>query len=635
MVTPQQAYEYALNQERAGNVQAAFETLVDLNRNYPRFADVEARLAIYASHNFRYAGTQSLFATATPLPPPVYPVMQQGAMPPTYAPPKKGKGGLIVLLLVGFVLLCSASGALAYLLLFNKGGTPSASTAAVEDPIAPTLTAISKISVAPQNTTQTTLTPTGSSAATTTVVVATSTIAATTVAPNTPTVKPTMPPATTVASGFKPFTSLSGAKEVQYDPQILKELANSFQQVPDIKMKLYVSSSTPEQLAKNLHSALLAANYTFDAPGESEPFATEKIIIGAYVQNGLPDMAFMAQTVSANRDENQKILDDIGFPGDTAENQAKILDQMQGYSSFVMALSGTGLNMKLFSGGSATPTATPAALGNPTYNRKVVYTSTRNGKNAVYLYDFANQSEIALSDPSFACSEAVWSLLGSEIYLTCRDSIYVVSPDGSGFRKIEDGSQPNPSPLKGFAFVNAIKGDCNGVEQIYFRQFNGPNERLTCNSNAKIAPRVSPDGKQILYSEQIEGKWQLVIMDVVGGANRRVLNPNVDNARYPAWSPDGTKVAFSTGDGKGINAQIYVLNLGNNSLTQLTKEGFNGRPHWIKQGYIIFHSNRDFPDARNDDGTPDQALYVMGDDGSPQTRMSIPNQEDNWAPDIY
>jgi Tol biopolymer transport system component len=628
VVTPQQAYEYALNQERAGNPQAAFETLVDLNRQYPHFADVEARLANYTSRNFRYYGQQSFFATTTP-PPPAYPV---GAIPPPTSP-KKGKGGLIALLIGGLVLLIAASGALLYLLVFSKNSTPSATLTVAADPLAPTLTAISKISVAPQATTPASTTATGSSTAKATTVATTPTTAATTFAP-TPTAKPTTPPATTSASGFKPLTSVSGIKEVPLDPQIMKATTASMSKIPDFSMKMYVSTDIPESLAKNLHSSFITTNYTFAGLGETEPFAADNVIIGAYAQNDTPDLVFTVYLLTTNRDDNKTILADI--PGLTPEIETKILDQMKGYSSFVIAMSGTGLNIMLFSGGSTpTPTATPMVLGNPTYNRKVVYTSTRNGKNAVYLYDFAKRVEIALSEPSFACSEAVWSLLGSEIYLTCRDSIYVVSPDGSGFRKIEDGTQPHPSPLKGFVFVNVIKDDCNGVEQIYFRHFNGPNERLTCNSNAKLAPRVSPDGAQIVYAEQIGGKWQLVIIDVAGGENRHVLNPNVDNARYPTWSPDGTKLAFSTGDGKGINAQIYVLNLKDNSLTQLTTEGFNGRPSWMKQGYIIFHSNRDFASNRNDDGTPDQALYLMQDDGSHQERMPLTSSEDNWAPDIY
>ncbi|MEI7556283.1 serine hydrolase [Candidatus Chlorohelix sp.] len=61
MVTAQQAYAYVLQQERLGNYQAAYETLVDLQHNYPNYLDVPMRLYQLQQRGLTYTGMQSFF----------------------------------------------------------------------------------------------------------------------------------------------------------------------------------------------------------------------------------------------------------------------------------------------------------------------------------------------------------------------------------------------------------------------------------------------------------------------------------------------------------------------------------------------------------------------------------------------
>jgi hypothetical protein len=61
MVTAQQAYNYVLQQERLGNYQSAYETLVDLQHNYPNYLDVPVRLYQLQQRGLTYTGMQSFF----------------------------------------------------------------------------------------------------------------------------------------------------------------------------------------------------------------------------------------------------------------------------------------------------------------------------------------------------------------------------------------------------------------------------------------------------------------------------------------------------------------------------------------------------------------------------------------------
>jgi Tol biopolymer transport system component len=88
-----------------------------------------------------------------------------------------------------------------------------------------------------------------------------------------------------------------------------------------------------------------------------------------------------------------------------------------------------------------------------------------------------------------------------------------------------------------------------------------------------------------------------------GNPTRLTFNPQSDT--NPAWSPDRTKIAFtSTRDG---NPEIYVMNADGTSRTRLTfTSAFEDDPSWSPDGTkITFWSSRD--------GNPE--IYIMNANG--------------------
>jgi TolB protein len=90
-------------------------------------------------------------------------------------------------------------------------------------------------------------------------------------------------------------------------------------------------------------------------------------------------------------------------------------------------------------------------------------------------------------------------------------------------------------------------------------------------------PAWSPDGTKIAFSSTRDGNPEIYIVNRDGSGLRRITNnPSIDIT--PTWSPSGTQIAF-TSDRSGT-PQIYVVGIDGLNLSKKTSESFCDRPTW-------------------------------------------------------
>src|SRR6266516_3261383 len=117
--------------------------------------------------------------------------------------------------------------------------------------------------------------------------------------------------------------------------------------------------------------------------------------------------------------------------------------------------------------------------------------------------------------------------------------------------------------------------------------------------NGGSAPSFSPDGTRIAFTT---GPSNIAIVNADGTA----LTTIVLDAKEPTWSPDGTKVAFSTTEGGG---RVAVVNADGTGRALLSPEFVSWRsPAWSPDGTRIAARQHDF------NAPGELAIFVMDAD---------------------
>src|SRR3954466_8511975 len=83
----------------------------------------------------------------------------------------------------------------------------------------------------------------------------------------------------------------------------------------------------------------------------------------------------------------------------------------------------------------------------------------------------------------------------------------------------------------------------NGDVNVFRMSLNGSGKKKLTDGHINASPDCSPDGKQFIYTASQNGKTQLMIRALDGGAPRLLMEDPREHARF---SPDGTKIAAFT-----------------------------------------------------------------------------------------
>jgi TolB protein len=235
----------------------------------------------------------------------------------------------------------------------------------------------------------------------------------------------------------------------------------------------------------------------------------------------------------------------------------------------------------------------------------------------IYIVDPSDGSytNITPDDDAMYYSPA-WSPDGSQLAVdrlirhgtTMEEGIYVMNPDGTGLRRLLDLTTPRP------VSTGPIHWSPDGT-QIAFVRYDHP--------------------KGGTGSDWIQ---QLMVMDADGSNLRAVTQPEDGQVQSFSWSPDGSQIVFAKQFpkpmdiyGQDLGYDLYVVPTDGGQPVALTNDGRSTDPAWSPDGtQIAFVSRREKMEGRRD------TIYLMNADGTGRTVLTTegtPDSGPTWSPD--
>ncbi|MEX2375074.1 MAG: hypothetical protein WD942_05740 [Dehalococcoidia bacterium] len=194
------------------------------------------------------------------------------------------------------------------------------------------------------------------------------------------------------------------------------------------------------------------------------------------------------------------------------------------------------------------------------------------------------------------------------------------------------------SPTAGVAAFPGLNGKISvtaigtGTYDIWTLNADGSGAtNLTPNDVFDVEARWSPDGSRIAFSSSRDlVSMEIYVMNADGtGVTQITHHPFED--RQPAWSPDGSQIAFLSNRDETPTSwlDLYVMNADGTGVTRLTDtpDGVEVDPAWSPDGTRIA-----FASARPA-GTD---IFTINPDGTGETNLTNSprlDQSPSWSPD--
>ena len=233
----------------------------------------------------------------------------------------------------------------------------------------------------------------------------------------------------------------------------------------------------------------------------------------------------------------------------------------------------------------------------------------------------------------FLSKELCLEVRSGGVNRSIEERIFIMDADGANATRVTkltdqcfSDIQPDISPDgRRIAFVSRRAGESG----IFTMDISGADVRQLTHANAYV-PRWNPDGSKMIFvgedgiwtmnsdgSEQTllfedptldwgltwspDGAWiaygtnrhskpgpeghntEIYVMSNDGGVHRRLTNSPTRKDLFPAWSPDGTKIAFASADfgAAFTNWEIFVINVDGSNLRQMTfHPAADQHPRW-------------------------------------------------------
>jgi len=217
--------------------------------------------------------------------------------------------------------------------------------------------------------------------------------------------------------------------------------------------------------------------------------------------------------------------------------------------------------------------------------KKIAFCSNRDGAINIYVMDADGKNVAQLTKGITATCFPSWSPDGKKIvfsrYSGKTNLICIMDSDGGNVKQVGVGSDPALSP-DGNKILFASLSNGKGF-RVNVMDADGANvKQLTTSENIYgwVYPAWSPDGKKIAWADQVNSSLEIFVADSDGKNAKQLSDLGATNT-FPVWSPDGKEIVFyhSTSGGAGM---IFIMDANGANLRRVLREEamMEFRPAW-------------------------------------------------------